>query len=83
MKEYRIMQLVTEGPHKGEWKRAWYPNGGPLVHPFKTQEDAQAWIDRMPEWYEKWNRMYPREKRREVPQYRIEVREVTPWEVIA
>lgn len=81
MKEYRVMQLATGGPREGEWLRAWIPLSGRTVHNFKTLEDAQAWIDKRPEWYAEYNEIH--HLRMEVPQYRIEAREVTPWEVIA
>ena len=82
MKEYRVMQLVTEGPNKGKWKTAWHP-GGPLAPQFKSLEDAQAWIDRVPEVYAAWYRQLPPQYRKTAPKdFRIEVREVTPWEAI-
>lgn len=79
MKEYRVRQKVTEGPHKGEWKTAWHPNGGTLIHPFKSLADAKRWIASQPAWYEKYNKAWPPEFHKEVPEYKIEVREVTPW----
>ena len=82
MKEYRVRQQIMEGPHKGEWGCAWHPNGGRVVHAYSTLEDAQNWISAQPTWYEKYNKMWPPEFRKEVPPYKIEVREVSPWEEV-
>ena len=82
MKEYRVRQQITEGPHKGEWGAAIHPNAGRVIHPFRELEDAQNWIAAQPDWYAAYNKRWPAEFRKEVPPYRIEVREVTPWETI-
>lgn len=82
MKEYRVREQQMSGPHKGEWVTAWHPNGGKLIHTFKTFEDAQNWIAAQPEWYEKYNKRLPSDLHREVPPYKIEVRDVTPWETL-
>lgn len=82
MKEYRVMQMIAEGPHKGKWTTAWHPTGGKHVNPFSSLQDAQDWIERQPEWYAEYNRRWPPQCRKEVPQYRIEAREVTSWEPI-
>lgn len=82
MKEYRVRQLITDGPHKGEWGTAWHPNGGRVAHAYASLEDAQNWIAAQPAWYEKYNKQWPPELRKEVPPYKIEVREVTPWETV-
>lgn len=82
MKEYRVKQLETQGLHAGEWVTAWHPTGGKLVHPFTSLEAAKDWIAHQPEWYTGYNQQVPPDLRRSVPQYRIESREVTQWEVM-
>lgn len=82
MKEYRVRQQIMEGPNKGKWETAIHPNAGRRIQPFYTLEDAKNWIAAQPVWYEEYNRRWPPELQKEVPKYRIEAREVTPWDVI-
>lgn len=82
LKEYRVRQQITDGPHKGIWGGVCRPDGWRMVFPFGSLQDAQDWIAKQPAWYAEYNKRWPPEMRREVPPFRIEVREVTPWETV-
>lgn len=80
MKEYRVREQITHGPYAGKWHTALLPNGSPCTSAFSTLDDAKNWIEEQCVRYEQWNRMLPQNYRKQIPPYKIEVREVTPWQ---
>lgn len=70
---------VVESMDGETWRTAYHPDFGNITYPFNKLASAEHWIASMPDVYAKLNKRMPPKYQREMPRYKILVRDVTEW----